>query len=498
MIEPDPARSGRALDYTRQFIGGEWIPGGSGSLDAVDPYTGDVWASLTQASRSDIDQAVQTASEAFAEWRRTPGVERARLLYALADAIEANVDELAELETRDNGKIYRENRNQLFFAARNYRFHAGMADKLTGETKPLDRYDTVDFTIREPYGVVALITAWNSPLQTLSNKLAPALAAGNCPIIKPSEKTSVSTLAFGRLLEEVGFPKGVVSVVTGGPDTGRSLVSHSGIAKISFTGGPATAAVIAGIAAGNLVPATFELGGKSANVVFPDADLERALPGAVSGIFAAAGQTCVAGSRLLVHDEVYDDFVAAVAERATAVRLGDPMDPDTQMGPIIDRGQFERIIGMIEEAKQEGARVLAGGSRDESQPSGYFMRPTVIEAEPGMAIEQEEVFGPVLSVIRFSTEDEAIQIANGTRYGLAAGVWTRDINRALRIAKEFQCGTVWVNTYRTSAAQAPFGGVKQSGYGRERGTDGLLEYTRVKNTMIDLSDDVRDPFVLGT
>lgn len=485
-------------DARQQFFAGEWRPGSDGELDAINPYTEKPWARLTHAGSDDIDAAISKGADTFTRWKRTPGYERARLLGALADAIEAELDDLALTETTDNGKLYRENRNQLRFAARNYRFHAGMADKLVGETKPHDNYDTFDFTTREPLGVVALITAWNSALQTLSNKLAPALAAGNCVIIKPSEHAAVSSLQFARLIERVGFPEGVVSVVTGGPATGAALVANPNLAKVSFTGGVATAKRIAATLAANLIPSTFELGGKGANIVFPDADMARAVPGAVSGIFAAAGQTCVAGSRLLLHESIYDTFLESVADRARQIRLGDPMDDATQMGPVAYRQQYDRILEMVDRARDEGATVVIGGAPEASQPSGLFVQPTIVAVEPGMALEQEEVFGPVLAVLRFADEDEAVAIANDTRYGLAGGVWTRDINRAHRVSRELDTGTVWVNTYRTSSAQAPFGGVKHSGYGRERGTEGLLEYTRIKNTMVDLSDDVRDPFILGT
>lgn len=485
-------------DYRRLLIGGAWTPASGAEFPSIDPFHRREWAVVGTATAGDVDRAVTAAREAFRGWRRTNGYERGRLLLAVADALERETDRLAEIETRDNGKLYKENRNQIGFAVRNFRFFAGMADKLTGETRPLDSLTTVDFTVREPRGVVVLIAPWNSPIQTLSNKLAPALTAGNAVIIKPSEYTSASTLELGKIFQSVGFPEGVVNVVTGAAETGAALTSHAGVDMISFTGGVGTARHIAANAARNVIPLTMELGGKGANIVFPDANLDRAIPGAVSGIFAAGGQTCVAGSRLLVHESIYDQVVGEVAKRAEAVRLGDPMDEATQMGPSAHEAQFRHVLRMVDEAVEDGAELVTGGKVPPRFPDGWFVQPTVFGVTPTMRLAQNEVFGPVLAAMSFSDEEEAIALANGTDYGLAAGLWTSDINRGHRVARELDSGTVWVNTYRTSAAQAPFGGVKWSGYGRERGIEGLMEYTRVKNTMIDLSDTVRDPFVLGT
>jgi (Z)-2-((N-methylformamido)methylene)-5-hydroxybutyrolactone dehydrogenase len=484
-------------DETKQYVGGKWVPGSGGEFTSTNPYTGQDWVRHTSASTSDVAEAIGAAAAVAEEWGRTPGVERGRLLDRLSDVLRDNLDELAEIETYDSGKVFRENRAQIAFAARNYHFHAGNADKLTGESKPLDRDDVVDFTTREPVGATVLITACNSPLSQLANKLAPALAAGNTAVVKPSEYASASTLEFARLCEDIGLPAGVLNVVTGGAETGNALSSDERVGLISFTGGVGTAKHVAANAAANIVPCVFELGGKSANIIFPDADLDRAIVGAVSGIFAAGGQTCIAGSRLLVHERIYDQVVAQLAERADAIRLGDPMDPDTEMGPIAHRAQYESVLRRIAEAEEDGARMVAGGPAPDGP--ALFVRPTVFaEVTNDMRVAQNEVFGPVLSVLRFADEDEAIRIANGTRYGLASGIWTQDLSRAHRLGKRLRAGTVWVNTYRTSAAQAPFGGFGQSGYGRERGTDALLEYTRTKNTMIDLSTTTRDPFRLGT
>ncbi|MBO0876255.1 MAG: aldehyde dehydrogenase family protein, partial [Pseudonocardia sp.] len=434
-------------DYTKQYIGGKWVTGSGPEFESIEPYRDSAWARHTSATEADVATAIGAASRAAGAWGRTPGVERGRLLDRLSEVLVRELDPLAEIETRDSGKIFRENRAQIGFAARNYHFHAGNADKLTGESKPLDRDDMVDFTTREPIGVAALITACNSPLSQLANKLAPALAAGNTAVVKPSEHASASTLEFARLCEEIGIPSGVVNVVTGGVETGTALTSDPRVGKISFTGGVDTARAVAANAAANIVPCVFELGGKSANIIFPDADLDRAVVGAVSGIFAAGGQTCIAGSRLLVHERIYDEVVAALAERASAIRLGDPMDPDTDMGPIAHRAQYESVLARIEEALADGARLVAGGA---DGPGGLFIPPTVFaDVESGMRLAQHEVFGPVLAVLRFHDEEDAVHIANDTPYGLASGIWTSDITRAHRIGKRLNAGTVWVNTYRT-------------------------------------------------
>lgn len=492
-----PIQGGNVKTY-EMFIGGKWSSGRGETFPAVNPYNGETWATIPAASASDVDAAVTSAHEAFEEvWRRTSGLQRAEMMFRLADLIDRDAERLANIETTDNGKVVRETRNQMRFTARNYRFFGGCADKLTGETKPLDNYASFDYTTREPLGVIAIITAWNSPLALLANKLAPALAAGNTVVVKPSEYTSASTLEFARLIEEGGFPPGVFNVVTGGPDVGQAMITHPLINKVSFTGSVATGSKIAQAAAEAIVPVTLELGGKSANIIFGDADLNRALPGAVAGIFAAAGQTCIAGSRLLVHRSIYDEVVDGVTQRALAVRMGDPLDLETEMGPVAHRAQLESISTHISRARQDGAELLAGGTVSEDAESGLFVTPTVFgEVRKDMSLAQEEVFGPVLAVLPFSDDQEAIDIANDTQYGLAGGIWTRDLQRAHTVAKELRCGTVWVNTYRSSAAQAPFGGVKKSGYGRERGTEALDAYTTVKNVMIDLSDEARDPFTL--
>ncbi|WP_167052265.1 aldehyde dehydrogenase [Salinibacterium sp. ZJ77] len=487
---------------TRMVIGGELVAASDGAtFDAIDPFTTQAWATAPAATDDDVDAAVAAASAAFPAWRDTPGYRRAELLHALADAVMAEADRLAVWETTDNGKVIRETRPQMAFVARNLRFFAGYADKLYGRTIPLDNPEIFDYTVRRPYGVCALITAWNSPLSLLANKLPPALAAGNTVVIKPSEHASITTLELARLATEVGFPPGVINVVTGDGMVGDRLTRHPEVAKISFTGGGPTGKRIAANAAERLVPVTLELGGKSPNIIFADSDLDRAIVGAVAGIFGAAGQTCVAGSRLLVEQSVYARVLDEVSERAGRIRLGDPKLADTEMGPVANRPQYDRILGIMAAAQDAGARVTAGGgaATGEGLGEGLFVQPTVLaDVDPDSRIAHEEVFGPVLSVIPFETEADAVRIANGTEFGLAAGIWTNDLSRSHRMTAALDAGVVWINTYRTSAAQAPFGGTKQSGYGRERGEDVLADYTYVKNVMVDTSTAARDPFAIRT
>ncbi|MES2940754.1 MAG: aldehyde dehydrogenase [Pseudomonadota bacterium] len=482
------------------LIGGREVAGELAPIESVNPYNQEAWARFANASPAQVEQAIAAARAAFeGPWRQVNGGQRAQLLNALADALVRQARRMGEIETIDNGKVIRETERQMHFAARNYRFFAGQADKLYGSTIPLDNPNLFDYTLREPAGVCALLVAWNSPVQLLTNKLAPALAAGCTVVIKPSEYASATLVELGRMAQEVGFPAGVINVVTGGAETGRALTSSPNVDKISFTGGVETARHIAAAAARNLKPLTLELGGKSPNIVFEDANLPAAVSGALAGIFGAAGQSCISGSRLLVQESVYAQVAGQVAERARAIRLGDPLLAETEMGPVANQAQFERVLGFIESGRRGGARLLAGGApaREGDRARGYFIQPTVFgDASGEMEIAQEEIFGPVLTVIPFRDEEHAIAIANGTRYGLASGIWTQSLARAHRVARRLEAGTVWVNTYRTNAAQAPFGGVRDSGYGRERGLEALLEYTHVKNVMVDLASDVGDPFAM--
>ena len=485
------------------YIGGRWVPPTGGErFPTYNPFTQEPWAVISQAEAADVNAAIAAARETFNRtWSRTSGYERAKLLLRLADLTEKSAERIGRLETTDNGKIIRETTSQVVFLARMFRFYAGYADKIWGRVIPLDRPDVFDYATMDPLGVIGIITAWNSPMALLGNKLAAALAAGNTVVVKPSEHASVTTLEFCKLIEEAGFPAGVFNVVTGDVRTGQALSSSEGLDKISFTGSGAGGRAIASAAGRTLTPVILELGGKSPNIIFSDADLDNATTGAFAGIFGATGQTCVAGSRLLVQRPIYDEVVSRLAKRAATIRLGNPLDKTTEMGTAANEPQFDRIMGFIEQAKGDGATLVAGGARATGVDlgRGLFVQPTIFkDVRNEMRLAQEEIFGPVLSVIPFDNEDEAIAIGNDTRYGLASGIWTKDVNRVHRVARALRTGMVWVNTYRAVAAQIPFGGVKDSGYGRERGHEGLMEFLTTKNVMINFSDAERDPFAVQT
>ena len=481
------------------FIDGKWRPASSGeTMPAINPYNQDVHALVPVATASDVEDAIRAARRAFdTVWSKTTPGERARLLNTAADLLAADADRLALLETTDNGKVIRETSSQMVYAARIFRYYAAWADKLHGDVIPLDQKDTLDFAIRVPYGVVACVTAWNSPVAILTNTLPAALAAGNCVICKPSEHASTTTLEIAKLCERAGFPAGVVQVVTGAGEVGAALTGSTGIDKISFTGSPGVGRSIASKAGLNLKPVTLELGGKSPNIVFDDADFDRALVGALAGIFGATGQTCIAGSRLLVQRGIYDRMVEGLAARAAQIKLGDPRLPETEMGTAANEPQFNKILSFIEAAKSDGARLVAGGGRAEGPglEQGFFIQPTIFaDVRNDMKVAAEEIFGPVLSIIPFTDEEEAVQIANDTIYGLASGIWSENISRCMRMMRAINSGVVWINTYRVAAPQAPFGGMKDSGFGRVRGEAGILEFTQTKNIFIDFSGDKRDPF----
>ncbi|MDE2303853.1 MAG: aldehyde dehydrogenase [Sphingomonadales bacterium] len=480
------------------FIDGRWRPAtGGATLPATNPYNQEIHAHIALAGAADVAEALAAARRAFASWGRTSPGARAKLLDRLADLIDADAERLALLETTDNGKVIRETSNQMGYAARLFRYYAGWADKVTGDVVALDQADTAGLALREPYGVVACITAWNSPVAILCNTLPAALAAGNCVIVKPSEHASVTTLEIARLCEKAGFPAGVVQVVTGAADTGATLTGSPLIDKVSFTGSPGVGRAIGAAAAANLKPVALELGGKSPNIIFDDADFDRALIGALAGIFGATGQTCIAGSRLLVQRGVYARMVEGLASRAAQIRLGDPRLAETEMGTAANAPQFDKILSFIAAAKGDGARLVAGGGRA-SGPGldrGFFVEPTIFaDVRNDMSVAAEEIFGPVLSIIPFDEEEEALAIANATPYGLASGVWSQNIDRCMRMMRGIRAGVVWVNTYRVAAPQLPFGGMKDSGHGRVRGHAGILEFTQTKTVFIDYSGDRRDPF----
>ena len=491
-----------SLTKYQTVIGGGWTDSASGEFFETDnPYTGKPWALIPRCAADDVDRAVRAAHKAFTsgEWPKLTASKRGALLHRLGDLVAEHSKFLAEIEVRDNGKLIAEMNTTTAYMAQWYHYYGGLADKIEGAVIPTDKADTFNYTRYEPLGVIAAIVPWNSPLFLATWKLAPALAAGNTIVIKPSEFTSASLLEFMKLIDRAGIPPGVVNVVTGfGPEVGMPLVEHPLVAKVAFTGSDATGQRVYEAAARGLKRVSMELGGKSPNIVFDDAEFDNAVKGVVSGIFAATGQTCVAGSRLLVQQSIHDQFVDQLLALASTAKMGNPMNPDTQVGPITNVPQLEKVLKYIDVAKSEGATPVLGGRRASAPEcgEGWFVEPTIFSGvRNSMRIAQEEVFGPVLSIIPFKDEEEAIAIGNDIVYGLAAGVWTQNMRRALLMADRLRAGTVWVNTYRAVSYLSPFGGYKRSGIGRENGQEMVKEYLQVKSVWISTASEVPNPFV---
>ena len=463
---------------------------------------GEAWCEIPRSNEQDASSAIDAASRAFrsSAWSSLNASQRGVLLRRLADLIKENAEVLARTEVADNGKLITEMRGQLRYIPEWFHYYGGLADKIEGSVLPIDKPDYLTFTRYEPLGVVLAITAWNSPLLLLAWKLAPGLAAGNTFVIKPSEHATASTLEFAALFERAGFPPGVVNVVSGyGSEIGDALTSDKRVAKIAFTGSDSTGRRVNEQAARDFKHVTMELGGKSPNIVFADANAEQAIAGAISGIFAAGGQTCMAGSRLLLQESIYDAFTRRLVEASRSAVLGNPMDEATQVGPIANRPQYDRVLSCIEMGQAEGARLVLGGrpfKRGDAE-RGFFIGTIFRDVSNDMRIARQEVFGPVLSVIPFKSEEDAIAIANDSPYGLAAGVWTTDMGTALRMSRHLEAGTVWVNSYRAVSYLAPFGGYKQSGIGRESGYEMIKAYLQIKTTWIySGSGSPGNPFVM--
>lgn len=490
------------MDNTQyeNYIDGRWRAPVSGIyFDSENPATRDVLYRAARSDYRDVDKAVAAASRAFhdADWRAMSQTRRGHLLRALGDTIATNAEELAVMESRDNGKLLREMKGQARGVPEYFYYYAGLADKIQGDFIPTSNRKVLNYTVREPVGVVGAITPWNSPLTLTASKLAPALAAGNTVVIKPSEHTSASILRLAELASEAGFPPGVINVITGfGDEAGKPLADHRDLAKISFTGSSGTGSAIASSAASRFIGATMELGGKSPNIVFDDADMDNAAVGVIAGIFAAAGQTCIAGSRVFAHRRIYEDLLQRVTERAQSIVIGDPADDATELGPLAFEAQRDKVAGYVALGVSEGARVLTGGEVPNTGLDGWFFEPTVlVDVSNTMRVAREEIFGPVVAVIPFDDEDEVVALANDTDYGLAAGVWTRDLARAHRMADRLEAGTVWVNTYRAMSPMSPRQGFKQSGAGVEHGIEGVREYTRLKSVWINTDESpLSDPF----
>jgi aldehyde dehydrogenase (NAD+) len=486
-----PAATRVSVKPGKLLIDGQWVDG-SKKFHTINPATEEVLAEITEASPSHVDRAVESARRTFEDrsgpWRKLSASERGLLIWKLADLIEKNIEELAELETLDNGKPIFESRYvDMPMVIDVLRYYAGLATKIHGET--VNTFETAfTYTLREPIGVVGLIVPWNFPLLLASWKLGPALACGNTLVLKPAEQTPLTTLKLGELAIEAGFPAGVINILTGGPETGKAIVAHPGIDKIAFTGSTAVGKEIMRGAADTLKRVTLELGGKSPNIVFADADVDNAVKGAINGIFYGKGEVCNAGSRLFLENKLKDEFTEKLVARASKLRPADPLDPKTRLGAIVSQEQMKTVLGLIEAGKSEGARLVSGGNRASVNGSkGFFIEPTIFgDVKNDMKIAQEEIFGPVLSVLTFDDIDEVIERANNNPYGLAAAVWTRDVRKAHMVSRRLKAGTVWINTYGLMDAALPFGGYKSSGFGRELGPHAIEHYTELKTVWLNM------------
>ena len=486
-----PAATRVSVKPGKLLINGQWVDG-SKKFNTINPATEEVLTEVAEASASDVDRAVEAARRAFEDrngpWHKLSASERGRLIWKLADLVEKNIEELAELETLDNGKPIFESRYvDMPMVIDVLRYYAGLATKIHGET--VNTFETAfTYTLREPVGVVGLIVPWNFPLLLASWKLGPALACGNTLVLKPAEQTPLTTLKLGELAIEAGFPAGVINILTGGPETGKAIVAHPGIDKIAFTGSTAVGKEIMRGAAETLKRVTLELGGKSPNIVFADADVDNAVKGAINGIFYGKGEVCNAGSRLFLENKLKDEFTEKLVARASKMRPADPLDPKTRLGAIVSQEQMKTVLGFIEAGKSEGAKLVSGGNRRSVNGSkGFFIEPTIFgDVKNDMKIAQEEIFGPVLSVLTFDDIDEVIERANNNPYGLAAAVWTRDVKKAHMVSRRLKAGTVWINTYGLMDAALPFGGYKSSGFGRELGAHAIEHYTELKTVWLNM------------
>jgi acyl-CoA reductase-like NAD-dependent aldehyde dehydrogenase len=485
-----------STDIRRQlFIDGKFVDAASGeTLATLNPHDNSTIADVAMAGREDVDRAVAAARRAFPAWSRMAAADRGRILLKLADLIEANADALARLESLDTGHPLRDSRTlDVPRTAACYRYFGGMADKFQGETIPVEA-GFLNYTLREPLGVVGQVVPWNFPLMFTSWKMAPALAAGNCVVMKPAEITPLTSLAIAELMAEAGMPAGVVNILPGlGAVAGQALAEHPEIAKIAFTGSTATGRRIVQASAGNLKKVQLELGGKGANIVFDDADLTAAVNGSAWAIFHNQGQACIAGSRLVLHERIADEFLDRFVALARSIRVGNPLDAGTEMGPLTSRQHRDRVLGYVDIAREQGGEIVAGGKApaDAALGRGCYVEPTVVRAKSFRdRVAQEEVFGPFVTVLTFRDDAEALAIANGTDYGLGGGLWTRDLSRAHRVAREMASGMVWINSYKRVNPGSPFGGVGQSGYGREMGFDAMREYTQVKSVWVNVDAQI--------